>query len=160
LSGHPIGVLELDRFVFDRGRPNEYGGGPGGCAMNRVVVLEAVLCLGLAAGFTGCERKVTAQNSASAGAGPVPTIVGTDLDSNHFKVDHPEQFPLATAVEHIATPELNVTGAVSPDVSRQVPVPSPATGRILEINARLGDTVQKGQLLFKVRSTDVAGAYS
>src|SRR5262249_49403695 len=35
-----------------------------------------------------------------------------------------------------------------------------ATGRIVEINARLGDSVQKGQLLFKVRSTDIAGAYS
>jgi cobalt-zinc-cadmium efflux system membrane fusion protein len=41
-----------------------------------------------------------------------------------------------------------------------VPVPSLATGRIVEIDARLGDTVQKGQLLFKVRSTDIAGAYS
>jgi cobalt-zinc-cadmium efflux system membrane fusion protein len=49
---------------------------------------------------------------------------------------------------------------VSPDVSRQVPVPSLATGRIVEIDARLGDTVRKGQLLFKVRSTDIAGAYS
>jgi membrane fusion protein, heavy metal efflux system len=43
-------------------------------------------------------------------------------------VDHPEQFPLATAGEHVAAPELNVTGVVNPDVSRQVPVPSLATG--------------------------------
>jgi cobalt-zinc-cadmium efflux system membrane fusion protein len=75
-------------------------------------------------------------------------------------VDHPEQFPLATAGVHIAAAELNVTGVVSPDVSRQVPVPSLATGRIVEIDARLGDEVKKGQLLFKVRSTDIAGAYS
>src|ERR1019366_3378564 len=40
------------------------------------------------------------------------------------------------------------------------PVPSLATGRIMEIDARLGDQVTKGQLLFKVRSTDIAGAYS
>jgi cobalt-zinc-cadmium efflux system membrane fusion protein len=45
-------------------------------------------------------------------------------------------------------------------VSRQVPVPSLATGRIVENNARLGDQVTKGQLLFKVRSPDIAGAYS
>ena len=75
-------------------------------------------------------------------------------------MDHPEQFPLATAGEHIAAPELNVTGVVNPDVSRQVPVPSLATGRVVEIDARLGDEVKKGQLLFKVRSTDIAGAYS
>jgi len=34
-----------------------------------------------------------------------------------------------------------------------------ATGRVIEIKARLGDTVQKGQLLLKVRSNDVSGAY-
>ena len=75
-------------------------------------------------------------------------------------MDHPEQFPLVTAGQHVAAPELNVTGVVSPDVSRQVPVPSLATGRVVEIHARLGDEVKKGQLLFKVRSTDIAGAYS
>jgi multidrug efflux pump subunit AcrA (membrane-fusion protein) len=31
-------------------------------------------------------------------------------------------------------------------------VPSLATGRIVEIDARLGDEVKKGQLLFKVRN--------
>jgi cobalt-zinc-cadmium efflux system membrane fusion protein len=67
---------------------------------------------------------------------------------------------LATAGEYRAAPELNVTGVVNPDVSKQVPVPSLATGRIVEIDARLGDEVKKGQLLFKVRSTDVSGAFS
>jgi hypothetical protein len=67
---------------------------------------------------------------------------------------------LATTGVHVAAPELGVTGVVSPDVSRQVPVPSLATGRIVEIDTRLGDEVKKGQLLFKVRSTDIAGAYS
>jgi cobalt-zinc-cadmium efflux system membrane fusion protein len=41
-----------------------------------------------------------------------------------------------------------------------VPVPSLASGRIVEIDARLGDEVKKGQLLFKVRSQDIAGAYA
>jgi len=99
-------------------------------------------------------------HAKKTGTGPVPINVEPDLDANNFKIDHPEQFPLATAGEHIAAPELNVTGVVSPDVSRQVPVPSLATGRIVEINARLGDQVTKGQLLFKVRSPDIAGAYS
>ena len=105
----------------------------------------------------GCGHKVTADNT---GTGPVPSPVESAFDADSFKVDHPEQFPMATAGEHVAAPELNVTGVVSPDVSRQVPVPSLATGRIVEIDARLGDAVQKGQLLYKVRSTDVAGAYS
>ena len=73
---------------------------------------------------------------------------------------HPEQFPSSVAGEYLATPELNVTGVVNPDVSKQVTVPSLATGRVIEIDARLGDEVKQGQLLFKVRSTDMSGAYS
>jgi cobalt-zinc-cadmium efflux system membrane fusion protein len=41
-----------------------------------------------------------------------------------------------------------------------VPVISIATGRVLEIKARLGDVVQKGQLLLRVQSADIAGAFS
>ncbi len=118
----------------------------------------AILCL-CSILISACSSKVSA-NADDKSTGPVPVGVVPDMDPNNFKVDHPEQFPLATAGEHVATPELNVTGVVSPDVSRQVPVPSLATGRIVEIDARLGDTVKKGQLLFKVRSTDIAGAYS
>jgi cobalt-zinc-cadmium efflux system membrane fusion protein len=114
--------------------------------------------VGLAA--AGCGRKVTAASPREGDTGPHLANTVPDFDSNNFKVDHPERFPLATAGEYVAAPELNVTGVVSPDVSRQVPVPSLATGRVVEINARLGDPVKKSQLLFKVRSTDIAGAYS
>ena len=124
-------------------------------------LFRAMLCLGVCLLVAGCEKKVTAVESVSAAStGPVASPVEPDLDASNFKVDHPEQFPLATAGEHVAAPELNVTGVVNPDVSRQVPVPSLATGRIVEIAARLGDQVKKGQLLFKVRSSDIAGAFS
>jgi cobalt-zinc-cadmium efflux system membrane fusion protein len=107
--------------------------------------------------IAGCG---TVQGKPDGDTGPHPAEVVPDMSSDNLKVDHPEQFPLATAGEHLAAAELNVTGVVSPDVSRQVPVPSLATGRILEVDARLGDVVKKGQLLFKVRSTDIAGAVS
>jgi cobalt-zinc-cadmium efflux system membrane fusion protein len=83
-----------------------------------------------------------------------------DVDVTLFKVDHPEQFPLVTAVSHEAASELVVTGTVSPDISRNVPVVSLVSGRIVAIHARLGDTVQKGQLLMTVRSDDVASGFS
>ena len=125
--------------------------------MNRLCLMTAALCLSLVSFATGCGRKVAASDTDT---GPKPAAVEPDMDTNNFQVEHPERFPLATAGEHTAAPELNVTGVVSPDVSRQVPVPSLATGRVVEINARLGDEVKKGQLLFKVSSTDIAGAYS
>ena len=90
---------------------------------------------------------------------PPAATVEPDLDANNFKVDHPEQFPLVTAVEHKAAPALNVTGVVQPDIARAVPVISLAAGRVVEIKARLGDTVKKGQLLLRVHSNDVSGAY-
>lgn len=127
--------------------------------MNRVLAWKLAVCLGMVFGFSGCG-KVTAKNGSDPGTGPVAAKVEPDYDANHFKVDHPEQFPIVAAGEHVAAPELNVNGVVSPDISRQVPVPSLATGRVVEIEARLGDAVEKGQMLFKVRSTDVAGAYS
>jgi cobalt-zinc-cadmium efflux system membrane fusion protein len=128
--------------------------------MNRSSFLETTLCLILAIGTAACSRKVTAASSRDGDTGPRPAVTEPDFDANNFKADHPERFALTTAGEYVARPELNVTGVVSPDVSRQVPVPSLATGRVVEINARLGDQVTKGRLLFKVRSTDIAGAYS
>jgi cobalt-zinc-cadmium efflux system membrane fusion protein len=129
--------------------------------MNRSLIVTSVLCAGFSLFLAGCEKKVSAQDKVEASnTGPQPVTVEPDLDANNFKVDHPERFPLATAGEHVAAPELNVTGVVSPDVSKQVPVPSLATGRIVEIDARLGDEVKKGQILFKVRSADIANAFS
>ena len=55
---------------------------------------------------------------------------------------------------------LHVTGAVTPDVSRQVPVISLASGRVVDIRAKLGDAVTKGQLLMRIQSADISGAFS
>ena len=82
------------------------------------------------------------------------------MDVSLLTVDHPEQYPVAAAVERASASELVVTGTVSPDVSRNVPVISLASGRVVGIYARLGDTVHKGQLLLRVRSDDVSGGYS
>jgi cobalt-zinc-cadmium efflux system membrane fusion protein len=91
---------------------------------------------------------------------PPPLKVERVEDRNVFQVDHAERFQLTQAAEYVATPQLRVTGTVNPDISRAVPVISIATGRVVEIDARLGDTVKKGQLLLKVQSADIAGAFS
>jgi membrane fusion protein, heavy metal efflux system len=110
------------------------------------------LCLAM---LPGCgETKADPKAEA-----PPKTTVEPDLDANNFKVDHPDYFPLVTAVEHKAPSALNVTGVVQPDIARAVPVISLAAGRVVEIKARLGDVVKKGQLLLRVQSNDVSGAY-
>jgi len=91
---------------------------------------------------------------------PPPATVEQEQDLNVVQVDHPEQFPLATAVAYEAASQLNATGTVTPDISRSVPVISIATGRVVEIKARLGDTVKKGQLLLRVQSADASAAFS
>jgi len=91
---------------------------------------------------------------------PPPFKVERIEDRRVFAVDHPERFQLVQATEHIAAQQLNVNGTVAPDISRAVPVISIATGRVVEISARLGDTVKKGQLLLKVQSADISGAFS
>lgn len=117
-------------------------------------IFLAAICLAPLLILPACNNKVDASAEA-----PPKVTVEPDLDANNFKVDHPDQFPLVTAVEHKAVAALNVTGVVQPDINRAVPVISLATGRVVEIKARLGDTVEKGQVLLRVRSGDVSGAY-
>jgi cobalt-zinc-cadmium efflux system membrane fusion protein len=74
-------------------------------------------------------------------------------------VDKPDQFPLIAAERVEAAAELKVTGTVNPDIAREVPVISLASGRVVDIKARLGDTVRKGQLLLKVQSPDSTNAF-
>jgi len=121
---------------------------------SRFGTLAFCLMMGLVAAGCGDGGK-----DASAGA-PPPLKVEQASDPNVFQVDHPDQFPLVAAVEHSAAPQLKATGTVTPDISRNVPVISVATGRVVEIAARLGDTVTKGQLLLRVQSADVSSAFS
>jgi cobalt-zinc-cadmium efflux system membrane fusion protein len=125
--------------------------------MKRIIFVEGLLCIGSIVLLTNCGAKVQADPKAEA---PPPIPVEQVADVNLVKVEHPEQFPIATATVYSAAPELSVTGAVSPDVSRQVPVISLASGRIVQVYTRLGDNVTKGQLLMKVQSADISQAYS
>ena len=112
--------------------------------------------------FAGCVTILGACSSKgqSGDGAPPPPRVEQQTDVSVLQVEHPEQFPVTKAGESFEAPSLTVTGVVSPDVSRNVPVISLATGRVVEIRARLGDNVQKGQVLLRVQSADIASAFS
>jgi len=107
--------------------------------------------------LAGCGAKAAIE--PAAGAPPVAQVE-QEGTADLVKVAHPEQFAIATAERYDTAPTLSVTGVVNADVSRNVPVISLASGRILEVKARLGDTVTKGQLLLRVQSADVSSAFS
>jgi membrane fusion protein, heavy metal efflux system len=106
--------------------------------------------------LAGCSG-VHADPAAEA---PPPANVVSDLDLSLLTVDHPEHFPVTAATALATASKLVVTGTVSPDISRNVPVISLASGRVVGIHARLGDTVKKGQLLLSIRSDDVSNGFS
>src|ERR1700733_1733683 len=105
--------------------------------------------------IAGCGKKA----SDPAAEAPPPTTVEHQQGVDVVQVDKPERFPLVTANSREATSTLNVTGTVNPDVSREIPVVSIASGRVVAVHVRLGDYVKKGQLVMEVQSTDVTGAF-
>jgi cobalt-zinc-cadmium efflux system membrane fusion protein len=126
--------------------------------MMPTILAPTALAVLLSIVVAGCGRVARAKNAGAED--PPPANVEQAADAGLVRVDHPERFPLAIASQRATAPELNVTGVVVADVSRNVPVVSMASGRIVEVRARLGDNVIKGQILMRVESADLAEAFS
>jgi cobalt-zinc-cadmium efflux system membrane fusion protein len=104
--------------------------------------------------LTACEKKF----NPADGTAPQANVTETS-NTGIVTVDKPEQFTLVTANRMEAAAQLNVTGSVTPDIAREIPAISLASGRIVSIRARLDDNVKKGQLLLQVQSTDATNAF-
>ena len=124
--------------------------------MKLSVIRATTLLIASALFSAGCNRSKDHDPAAEA---PPQATVQHAGDIQLFHVDNPGQFTLTSATEHRAVSTLNVTGVVSPDVSRTIPVISLANGRVLDVHVRLGDYVHKGQLLFEVQSADISSAF-
>jgi len=117
--------------------------------------MTMLLAVAVSLSLSGCKSdKVKADEEA-----PPPAKVISGVDVSLFAVEHAERYPVVSANEYQAPSQLSVTGTVIPDISRTVPVISLASGRIVDIRARLGDTVKKGQTLLRVRSDDISGGF-
>jgi cobalt-zinc-cadmium efflux system membrane fusion protein len=116
------------------------------------------ICVATALVLVGCGGAPKEKDLAAEA--PPPAQVERENDASIVHVDQSDQFPVVTAAEYKAASELVVTGVVTPDISRTVPVISIASGRVVDIRARLGDTVKKGQVLLRVQSSDISAAFS
>ncbi len=117
-------------------------------------VLQLLAAGALCVLISACDKKF----DPAAGAPPHPLVVDVS-QAGQVAIDHAERFP-AVPAESLALPDtLAVTGSVNPDISREVPVISLASGRIVGIHTRLDDYVRKGQVLLQVQSPDVTNAF-
>ncbi len=114
--------------------------------------LITIGCLAAFVPVAACKN-----NTGSTGPRPVQVVEKGNMAL--FSVEKPEQFPLVAAEQYDARAELNVTGTVFPDIAREIPVISLASGRVVDIKARLDDYVKKGQLLLKIQSPDSSNAF-
>jgi cobalt-zinc-cadmium efflux system membrane fusion protein len=103
--------------------------------------------------ISGCKK----EEKSDVATPQLPVTTAGDMAD--FTVDKPELYPLVAAEPYTARAELNVTGTVNPDIAREIPVISLASGRVVDIKARLDDYVKKGQLLLKVQSPDSTAAF-
>ena len=127
-------------------------------SIRRVLIFATIALMTVPLLFlAACNRRLGAD---PGGVDPADVKVEEIHADGSVQVDHPEQFPLASVEERPAVEELHVTGTVTPDVNRSVPVLSLAGGRAVEIGAKLGDEVAKGQVLLVINSPDVSQAFS
>jgi len=121
----------------------------------------SVLCFALTAGSYFIAELAGCSSKEQGSGAPPPAKVIEVSDMNLITIDKNDvnKFQIVTAGQIESASELKVTGTVTPDVSREVPVISLANGRVVDIKARLDDNVKKGQLLFSVQSSDVTNAF-
>jgi membrane fusion protein, heavy metal efflux system len=108
---------------------------------------RVAVCLAVCVVLSGCKKEF----NPAVGAAP-PAQVNESTNASVVTVDAPERFPVVAADRVDAPARLNVTGSVTPDIAREIPAISLASGRIVAIRARLDDNVKKGQLLFRCKA--------
>jgi membrane fusion protein, heavy metal efflux system len=124
--------------------------------MNAGSLLAGPVLTGVAFLMMGCSRE-----PVSAASSVIPaTTVEFAPDPNVVTVANPDRFSVARAVVRREPDRILANGVVAADVSRTYPVSALSSGRVVDIRARLGDDVQKGQLLLTMSSPDMSMAIS
>ncbi len=142
-------ILRMAR-VADKTLPNGRGSVGGG------LVCVAIAVAILVAGLSGCSRENV---KAAPNDAPAPTVE-TVPDRNVVTISNPERFPVSEAAARHESDQILANGTVAADVSRSYAVNALSSGRVVDVKARLGDDVQKGQLLLTMTTPDMSQAFA
>jgi cobalt-zinc-cadmium efflux system membrane fusion protein len=108
-----------------------------------------VLALVLAAGIAGCGKEPAApEANASAPTGQDTVYVSSD----------PRGIQTATAELKQVPTTLELAGRIEPDPTSVIPVFPPVGGRVVRVEVRPGEAVERGQVLAELESSDVTSA--
>lgn len=121
--------------------------------------LSATIMVAYACSLSGCTRSAAGAGtdaSASSGGG----IAATANQSVDLNASQLQFVSVAPASERVFTLESEAVGVVDYDEDLAVQVSSPYAGRIVELRARAGDRVRRGQELFAIASPDLVQAES
>jgi membrane fusion protein, heavy metal efflux system len=89
-----------------------------------------------------------------------PTKSEITIDPDVYTVEHPDLFKVARVETRQLPTTLKANGSIAPDINRAVRMTSQASGRVVDLKVRLGDQVNKGQILLSIHSVDLATAFS
>ncbi|HTD07033.1 efflux RND transporter periplasmic adaptor subunit, partial [Undibacterium sp.] len=117
----------------------------------------------VAAGIlSGCGKEA----DQAAGANPASETSSAPLVRDGTYIRLPAASPLRKSISVVTVTEqsiersISVPGAIEADSARLIKVVPPVSGRIVQLNKRLGDPVKAGDALFSIDSADLASAYS
>ena len=129
--------------------------------LNRFAVLAGLI--GMLLGAAACQSKSSEASSVSASsASPAATASTAPAakadDTNIVEVD-PKMMAnirIEPVREQILHRQLTATGKVQFNEDRMVRVLAPLPGQVVDLQVRVGDSVRKDQLLFSIKSREVA----
>ncbi|WP_165943283.1 efflux RND transporter periplasmic adaptor subunit [Roseicella aquatilis] len=127
-------------------------------APRRRIWLPSLLALA-AAGGIGAYLYLPSSHEKAVPTSP-PASVTEPLSQGEFRLTDNEV--RALRIEELGQrdfrPERTAEGRIATNDDRSTPVFSPYNGRVVRVDARMGDTVQAGDTLFELETTDLAGA--
>ena len=117
---------------------------------------ETLILTMAAALLTGCSSTPVVQASDDT----LATLIERAPDRNLISINQPERFAVTPALSRGESDRISANGVVAADISRTYAVNALSSGRVMDVRVRLGDDVEKGQLMLSLISPDMAQAIS